>query len=111
MACIHPPIAAVGRQQQSDASEARRWADEAASLKDEGTQLAAELAATKQELDQAREQLQQLQHMQSSSGRRMVELEGDAAELAQQLTVRGKDCCGGGQCMTADATAAPSPLG
>lgn len=70
----------VSKQQQTEASEARRWADEASGLKGEVTKL-------QQELADAKDQLHQLQHTQSSSGRRVVELEGDAAQLSQQLTV------------------------
>jgi hypothetical protein len=86
-ACVWYCGGAVVQQQAADASDARCWAGEADSLSQQVASLTAELTATKQQLAEAREQQAALQQMQSSNGRRMVELEGDAAGLGQQLQV------------------------
>lgn len=70
----------MSQQQASDASDARRWAEEADGLTARVASLSAELGATK-------DQLAGLQAMQSSNGMRMVQLEGDTADLHTQLQV------------------------
>lgn len=87
-------LSTVSQQQASDASDARRWAEEADGLTARVASLSAELGATK-------DQLAGLQAMQSSNGLRMVQLEGDTADLHTQLQVG----CRQSRCLLALAVA------
>lgn len=102
-------LTAVSAQQAGDASDARRLAAEVDRLNQRINSLGAELDSTQQQLADARDQVSAMQRLQSSNGRRMVELEGDASDLAQQLTVGAAALAGnwlllvytrGGVCLT-----------
>jgi septal ring factor EnvC (AmiA/AmiB activator) len=79
------PTPTAHKQLTSDSGEAKRWGAEAGSLKQELLQASATLDRTRQELADSREQLRQAQ---TDGSKTALALEGQVAELTQQLMVR-----------------------
>jgi predicted nucleic acid-binding Zn-ribbon protein len=74
----------VTKRLSSESNDAKRAGDEAGSLKRELAQLQGELNRGRQELYEAKERLRQ---MQADGDRHAAHIEGQAAEMSQQLVV------------------------
>jgi uncharacterized protein YlxW (UPF0749 family) len=83
----HLWLPAVTKRLSSESSDAKRAGDEAGNLKREVAQLQGELNRSRQEVYEAKERLRQLQ---ADGERHTAQVEGQAAEMSQQLVVSGE---------------------